>query len=114
METYKFDRLKKKVKENLPYLFNRHKCENAATAHFALVELIESGRIRQKPSGTLLGTALYGVFAQEAIPIIDRWDVRLAQSLAALIPNDIPSWIVEGRFTADYDDNGEWVLQKSA
>lgn len=111
METFKFETLKKRVKENLPYLFNRHVQERAALASFAVVELVESGRIRQKRSGSFI-TALYDVFAQEAIPIIDRWDVRCAQSLAALIPNLVPSWVEHGRFTVDYDENCELVLYR--
>ena len=117
MDTYKFERLKKQAKECLPGLFTSktmmYTGENVAPAHLALVELIESGRIRQT-RGRLLGTDLYDVFEQEALPIIDRWDIRDARALAALIPNFVPSWIKQGRFTAEIDDKGEWVLRKAA
>ena len=115
METYKFSTLKQNVKERLPGLFTSKTMmctgENVAPAHLTLVELVESGRIRQT-RGRLLVAALYDVFAQEAIPIIDRWDVRDARALAALIPNVVPSWIENGRFSVEYDANGEWVLQR--
>lgn len=117
METFKFDTLKKRVKENLSYLYSRRTLafngENIACAILALVELIESGRIRNT-RGRLFTTALYDEFAKEAIPIVDRWDVRDAKSLAALIPNIVPSWVEHGRFTVEYDADGEWVLQKAA
>ena len=117
METYKFDRLKKQVKECLPGLFTSktmmYTGENVAPAHLALVELVESGRIRQT-RGRLLGTTLYDVFAQEALPIIDRLDIRDASALAALVPNFVPSWVEKGLFTVEIDDEGEWVLRKAA
>ena len=115
METLKFEILKKRVKERLSCLFTTKTMmfngENTACAHLALVELIESGRIRIL-RGNMLGTALYDEFVTEAIPIVDRWDVRDAKSLAALIPNLIPSWIEQGRFIAEIDD-GEWILRKA-
>ena len=50
METYKFSTLKQKVKERLPGLFTSKTMmctgENVAPAHLALIELVESGRIR--------------------------------------------------------------------
>ena len=117
METYRFELLKKRVKENLPNLFNRKTIrwdgDGTVVAHLALVELIESGRIHKR-SGALLTSILFDQFMQEAIPIVDRWDIRDAQSLAALIPNTVPSWIEQGRFTAEIDAAGEWVLRKAA
>lgn len=117
MKTFKFETLKKRVKECLSCLFTTKTMmfngENTACAHLALVELIESGRIRSL-RGNLLGTALYDEFVKEAIPIVDRWDVRDAKSLASLIPNIVPSWVEHGRFTVEYDADGEWVLQKAA
>lgn len=117
MDTFKFENLKKRVKEHLPWVFTSKTImwngENVASSYFALAELIESGRVRNL-RGNSLGNALYDEFIKEAIPIIDRWDVRDARSLVALIPNIFPSWVESGRFTVEYDADGEWVLQKAA
>jgi hypothetical protein len=52
-------------------------------------------------------------YAKEAcFDIIDNWDVRAVSSLFTMFPTVYPS-MVEKPLAINYDENGEWVVEKS-
>jgi hypothetical protein len=49
---------------------------------------------------------------QACFEIIDNWDVRAVSSLFTLFPDVYPS-MVDKPLAIQYDENGDWVVEKS-
>lgn len=104
MHTVKFEALKRKAITEWTCVCARNQFGDYKGMYLALtVSVIGAKRI--KPD------ALLDEWFNAGVAIIEQWDVRMVKKLVEIFPAIIPKKYHKGKCTADYNDDGDWIVE---